>query len=101
MAVWKVKSQTGVPVELLRRRPQSDCDRIAEDLQADPPAKTIRTFRVKGRLSQPITGQYPGTLREHPAPFQVRPFLAPISLASLLESLAQAPSEASRKVVTI
>lgn len=41
MAIWKVKSQTAVTVELLGKLPQSDCDRMSEDLQADPPAKTV------------------------------------------------------------
>lgn len=37
MAIWKVKSQTAVTVELLGGLPQSDCDKMIGDLQADPP----------------------------------------------------------------
>lgn len=90
MAIWKVKSQTAVTVELLGRLPQRDCGRMAEELKTGPPAKTVH-----------VAGQCPGILREHLIPFQECPFLAPINLASLLESLAQAPSEAFREVVII
>lgn len=41
MAIWKVKSQTAVTVELLGGLPQSDCEKMSGDLQADPPAKTV------------------------------------------------------------
>lgn len=94
MAIWKVKSQTAVTVELLGRLPQSDCGRMAEELKADPPAKTVHV-QASARVHSG------GTLREHLVPFQVCPFLAPINLASLLESLAQPPSEAFREVAII
>lgn len=95
MAIWKVKSQT-VTVELLGRLPQSD-----GDLQADPPAKTVHGQSAREPSpSLLLTGQYPGIPREHSVHSQVCPFLDPINLASLLESPAQAPSEASREVVT-
>ena len=95
MAIWKVKSHT-VTVELLGRLPQSDCVKMNGDLQADPPAKTMHGQSAR----EPDTGQYPGILRGHSVPSQVCPFLAPMNLASLLESLARASSEAPREVVT-
>lgn len=94
MAIWKVKSHT-VTVELLGRLPQSDCDKMNGDLQADPPAKTVHGQSAR----EPVTGQYPSILRGHSVLSQVCPFLAPMNLASLLEYLLQSPSEASREVV--
>lgn len=80
MATRKVKSQTAVTVEVLGRLPQSDCDRMAEDLQADPPAKTVHVKSSReGSLSPLQASAQVDKLREHSVPFQVYPFLAPIT----------------------
>lgn len=96
MAIWKVKSQTAVTVEFLGRLPQSDCDRMNEELQADPPAKTVHGQRARegspSRL-QVSTQMY----SESP---QSLPSSGSINLDSLLESLAQPPNEASIEVTT-
>lgn len=100
MAIWKVKSQTAVTVELLGGLPQSDCEKMNGDLQADPPAKTVHgqgAPEPPPSLLQVNTQVYPRSTQSLP---KFAPFWLLSTWPACWSPWLRLPSEASREVGT-